>query len=179
MRDDPPAHLISKSGNRLQQVIAGADYETQEAYDRGNQELEISFRTQRVFDTTEEAESYMLGYETDAHHPWRGTCIFYLDGASAKMRVMHDAVISVPAFDYLGCRVYATYTVHGGKFEAEQDQNDALWMTYGSGDLIPTGNRTPDAGQAWERDGDGNILPATSITSDLFWEHSAGNLRPA
>lgn len=177
MRDDPPVLLLSKSGSRMQQIVPGADYDKQLFYDRGNQQVEISFRAQKVFNSPAECEQYILEYEAAAHHPWKGTLILYLDDPSSpKMCVMNDALISVPSFDYQGVRLFATYTVQGGGFEAATSVT-ALYFMQAGASLIPIPFSDPDAGQAWEDSGS-SLIPAASFTTDPHWTTSGSSLIP-
>lgn len=56
----------------------------------------------------------------------------------------------------------------------------ALWRRDTSGNLVPTGITTYAAGQAWERNGDGNLVARSGyIVFDLHWERDGdGNLVP-
>lgn len=178
MRINPPAMLISKSADRLTQTVDGPGWSTIDIIDRGNQVTTISFRCERVFDTTQEAESYMLGYEAANHHPWdRGTFFAILPTSGGdKYHYMHPATISPPRFSYMGCRIFAEYTVQGGQLMPVLAWAARLWFAP-DGDRAPTGEKAPEAGQGWVRVFD-DIGPAASITADDYWVHVAGDLAP-
>ena len=178
MRENPPAMLVSKSGDRMQQITSGPGWETSEVIDRGNQLTTITFRTERVFASVEDAEDYMMGYEAAGHHPWdQARALFVSETTSGtRVRQMFPAAISAPAFSYHGCRVFAQYTITGGQLTATEDGAAFLWFN-ASGDRAPSGVVTPAAGQAFELSG-GDLRPSATLTTDDFWELNGTDLQP-
>ncbi len=178
MRVNPPAMLIGKSADRLQQVVSGPGWSEGKIIDRGNQLTTLSFRAERVFDTTQEAESYMIGYEAAGLHPWdNATALLVCDTPGGiKYHYMFPAAISAPRFSYMGCRVFAEYTITGGQFTTVLVYTAWLWFSPG-GDRAPSGEKTPVAGQAWQLSA-GDIFPTATITADDFWQDSGGDRFP-
>jgi len=178
MRVNPPAMLIGKSADRLQQVVSGQGWSEGKIIDRGNQLTTLSFRAERVFDTTQEAESYMIGYEAAGLHPWdNATALLVCDTPGGiKYHYMFPAAISAPRFSYMGCRVFAEYTITGGQFTTVADYSASYWFRP-NGNRVPTGEKSTLTGEAWERSGN-NLRPKASLVSDDDWEFSGSNLRP-
>jgi hypothetical protein len=172
-RDDPPAKIVNKSGSRSFQVVGGPGWERQQAYDRGNQWINLSFECCRRFATVAEAEAYVLGYENAGHHPWVGTVRVLL---GANQMVMHGATIQPPSLSNTGCLVHASYTLEGPGFEPVAVAVSNAW--YAAGDsLIPSGLTTFTAEEAFEVSGS-SMIPSASFTLDSHWETSSTTLRP-
>jgi hypothetical protein len=178
MRENPPAMLVGKSADRMQQVISGPGWETSEIIDRGNQLTSVTFRTERVFETVQEAEAYMMGYEAAGLHPWdQARALFVCETPTGnKVHQMFPAAISAPSFSYHGCRVFAQYTITGGELTAAANAATFLWFV-ASGDLAPSGEATPAAAQAWELTS-GDLRPSASITTDDFWRANGSDWEP-
>lgn len=64
--------------------------------------------------------------------------------------------------------------------DLDEIQDTALWELNGDGDLVPTGITSYASGQAWERDGSGNLVARDgAIVFDIHWERNGdGNLVP-
>lgn len=178
-RDNPPASMVSKDATRTQQVVPGPGWENQEGYDRGNQWVRLSFTALKQHDTILAAEEYRIAYEALGLHPWKGTCKVTVGEGDTKQCVMHDALISPPSFDsdLKGKVTRATYNIQGPGFSAATDAESFLWIEGNDGDLIPTGDTTPAAGQAWEASGS-DLRPSASIGTDSYWEASGSDWRP-
>lgn len=66
-------------------------------------------------------------------------------------------------------------------FSTGTDPGDGIWAwLYAEGEMIPTGEANLTPGQAWEYDGDGDLVPTgDAITEDPYWQYDAdGDLVP-
>lgn len=177
-RENPQAQIVSKSADRLTQVVDGPGWSVVDTIDRGNQQTTLVFKSERVFETVQEAESYMLGYEAAGHHPWdQSTLLMVLDvPGGIKYHYLFPAAISPPSFSYMGCRVFAQYTVTGGQITAVADYSASYWFRP-DGDRAPTGEKSTLADEAFQLL-NGDLFPKASIVSDANWQESGGDFFP-
>lgn len=185
-RDNPEAMVVSKTAERDKQVVNGAGWLYKKGFDRANLWTRITFvARKRHFksgaESTQAAADYMLGYESDFHHPMTGTLKIVnpadTAGGTPRMVTMHNALISPPSFTVLGCVTTATYTVEGPYFDAPVDETNWLFALLSGGDVTMTGDISPDAHQMWKISGS-DLTPDSTFATDPHFALSGSDILP-
>jgi len=104
--------LTGKVNVQVQQFLRGAQGRV---LDRGGLTNTLTFGTARIFDTTAEAETWILTYDTTTPRYGVIYCTTYAPGGAPVTIALGTGVVQPPERKVIGCTVLLRYTIEIGK----------------------------------------------------------------